>query len=223
MLTNLNQLSLGIFFLYFVLISGSCSKLLNCGLQRYIENSVALKHVLIFLSIYIFTFILNWYTVDSLVVEKFDNPDEDKVIDIINVSASFSYLQNAFFYSIFIYAIFILSTKTEGGYLVMFLLLSVLLVFVQIIMKALYGDSSNVVNSNLYESKSTIKKQLKEDDLPYDENLVNVSRVIPAAYVVLGAILFRGVGKYFTRQRSEHSKNWDTITFFFGNNHCQGV
>ena len=33
---------------------------------------------MIFLSIYIFTFILNWYTFDSLVVENFVNNEKNK-------------------------------------------------------------------------------------------------------------------------------------------------
>lgn len=58
------------FFLYVVLVSGYCSSLLNCGLQRYMRDSVYFKHYLILLSIYIFTFILNWYTFDSLAISQ---------------------------------------------------------------------------------------------------------------------------------------------------------
>ena len=67
-----NQVALGIFFLYFVLMSGQCSELMNCGLQRYIDSHNWIKHTMVFLSIYIFTFILNWYTFDSLIVENFN-------------------------------------------------------------------------------------------------------------------------------------------------------
>ena len=34
-----NQVGLGIFFLYFVLMSGQCSEIMNCGLQRYINEN----------------------------------------------------------------------------------------------------------------------------------------------------------------------------------------
>ena len=68
-----NQIYFSTFFLYFVLMSGECSEIMNCNLQRYINDNNWTKHVMIFLSIYIFTFILNWYTFDSLVVENFDN------------------------------------------------------------------------------------------------------------------------------------------------------
>ena len=33
-----NQVALGIFFLYFVLMSGECAELMNCGLQRFINK-----------------------------------------------------------------------------------------------------------------------------------------------------------------------------------------
>ena len=36
----LSNVVLPIFFLYFVLISGYCSSLLNCGLQRFMKNSI---------------------------------------------------------------------------------------------------------------------------------------------------------------------------------------
>ena len=39
MIEFLNTVSLGLFFLYFVLLSGSCGDILNCGLQRYVNNS----------------------------------------------------------------------------------------------------------------------------------------------------------------------------------------
>ena len=68
---------LPIFFLYFVLLSGYCSEVLNCGLQRYMHNGMFFKHLMIFLSIYIFTFVLNWYTFDSLQI----NPVSDLTLE----------------------------------------------------------------------------------------------------------------------------------------------
>ena len=75
----LSNVVLPVFFLYFVLISGYCSSLLNCGLQRFMRDSVYFKHVLIILSIYIFTFILNWYTFDSLAIGQENFESESKL------------------------------------------------------------------------------------------------------------------------------------------------
>ena len=131
---NINQLGLGIFFLYFVLISGSCSKIMSCSLQRFIESSVIFKHIIIFLSIFIFTFLLNWYTIDSLVVsEGMENKNDN----------SFKYLNDSLLYSIFIYVIFVISTKTEALYLSIFLILCIVLVFSKVYLKA---KNSNIDN-----------------------------------------------------------------------------
>lgn len=223
MIEGLNQLSLGIFFLYFVLVSGACSSILNCGLQRYINKSVLFKHVLLFLSIYIFTFILNWYTIDSIVVEKFENTEDNNDVQIVNFNESHQYLIKSFIYSILIYIIFILSTKSEGKYLVFFLLATVVLVFIQIVLKAMYGPLSEFTMSNLFKSNAELKKMAKESDLPYDQNLTNVLRVIPGLYAIVAGVLLTGVGKYYMRQRKDHSKKWDTLTFIFGNNKCSEV
>ena len=67
------------------------------------------------------------------------------------------------------------------------------------------------------------KKMAKEDDLPYDQNLTNVLRVIPGLYAIVAGVLLTGVGKYYMRQRKDHSKKWDTLTFIFGNNKCSGL
>ena len=220
---SLNQLALGIFFLYFVLITDSCSTILNCGLQRYISKSVLLKHVIIFLSIYIFTFILNWYTIDSIVVEKFENSEDDNDVKIVNFNESQQYLIKSFIYSVFIYVIFILSTKSEGKYLVFFLLGIVFMVFLQIILKSMYGPLSEFKMANIFKSNAELKQMAKESELPYDQNLTNVLRIIPGLYAIIGGVLLTGVGKYYMRQRKDHSKKWDTMTFIFGNNKCSGV
>ena len=134
---------------------------MNCDLQRYINDNIWTKHVMIFLSIYIFTFILNWYTFDSLVVENFDNiysdinmnadannnanansNDNEKENENINVNKSgktrwekLSYLTKSFYYSVIIYFVFILSTKNEGKYLFTFIILSILVVLVKLYKK----------------------------------------------------------------------------------------
>ena len=54
-----NQIFPEIFFLYFVLMSVECSEIMNCHLQRFINHHNWTKHLMIFMSIYIFTFILD--------------------------------------------------------------------------------------------------------------------------------------------------------------------
>ena len=105
----ISNVVLPVFFLYFVLISGYCSSLLNCGLQRFMRDSVYFKHVLIILSIYIFTFILNWYTFDSLAIGQEDFQSEKDVLS----NESLKKLGEWFIYTMIIYLIFIVSTKSE--------------------------------------------------------------------------------------------------------------
>ncbi|AET73204.1 hypothetical protein PGAG_00315 [Phaeocystis globosa virus 12T] len=224
MINFLNTISLGLFFLYFVLISGSCGEILNCGLQRFVQNSIWFKHVMILLSIYIFTFILNWYTIDSIVVENYDNKEneEEKGNDEENktgVNPRLRYLYESFLYSILIYIIFVISTKTEGKYLAIFLLLSVLLVIIQIILKALYGSYTELNLTNLFKSVNDIKNQDINME-KFDDNLILILKFLPFIYLITFMVLMTGLGKYYTRQRKDHTKNWDMIKFIFGNNKC---
>ena len=224
MINFLNTISLGLFFLYFVLISGSCGEILNCGLQRFIQNSIWFKHVMILLSIYIFTFILNWYTIDSIVVENYDNKvnkeeEENEEENKTGVNPRLRYLYESFLYSILIYIIFVISTKTEGKYLAIFLLLSVLLVIIQIILKALYGSYTELNLTNLFKSVNDIKNQDINME-KFDDNLILILKFLPFIYLITFMVLITGLGKYYTRQRKDHTKNWDMIKFIFGNNKC---
>ena len=94
-----NQLFLSLFFIYFVLISSNSSTLMSCSLQHYINDNYWINHLLIFMSIYIFTFILNWYSIDSLVVEKFTL--EKYILEP-------HYLLKSLYYTILIYLVFII-------------------------------------------------------------------------------------------------------------------
>ena len=92
------QFSLAIFFLYFVLLSGDCHTLLNCDLQKYFRNSVWLKHVIVFFTIFLFTFMLDWYTYDSLVVgkETYENHHEQLASTILSIRLWSSHRSDAY-------------------------------------------------------------------------------------------------------------------------------
>ena len=143
---------IGNIFLYFVLMSGTCSEIMNCGLQRYIKHNNWIKHLMIFLSIYIFTFILNWYTLDSLIVENFN------VMNFINEQP---YLKRSLYYSIIIYVIFILSTKNEGKFLATFLFGSLALVFGTIYTKTINTDIFKDVQKKYITMGSDIQELKK--------------------------------------------------------------
>ena len=103
---------LPIFFLYFVLLSGYCAEILNCGLQKFMDHHIMVRHILIFISIYLFTFVLNWYTFDSLKIQSLGEQEEEtkktkKITKQINIDMLSDWMKK----SIFIYIIFLISTK----------------------------------------------------------------------------------------------------------------
>ena len=51
-----------IFFLYLLLFSQNIFYVLNCKVQKFLLNNIYFRQVMIFFTIYFFTFVLNWYT-----------------------------------------------------------------------------------------------------------------------------------------------------------------
>ncbi|MAR51097.1 MAG: hypothetical protein CML42_08225 [Rhodobacteraceae bacterium] len=209
-----NQVGLGIFFLYFVLMSGQCSEIMNCGLQRYINENNWIKHVMIFLSIYIFTFILNWYTFDSLVVENFTS-----FTDVIDKRP---YLEKSFYYTIIIYFIFILSTKNEGLFLAIFLFGSIALVFGTIFTKAINSNIYKDIQSKYFISNNDIKK-IKEKYESKEKEVEQISlyqNIMSGSFPVLFCLLLVGSYRYYLRQYKDHKHHWSWYVFWMGSNKC---
>ena len=116
-LSIINKSTLGLFFLYLVLIGSDLHKLLSCSVQRFLKGNIFIKHVIVLFSIYIFTFILNWYTIGSLVVkekftlnnnikENFGSEEEEEDLNKNNIiinNYSYSYIIDSFKYSVYIY------------------------------------------------------------------------------------------------------------------------
>ena len=212
-----SQVALGIFFLYFVLMSGQCSQVMNCSLQRYINSNNWVKHAMIFLSIYIFTFILNWYTIDSLIVEKFENSNK---INGENKYGKMKYLTKSFLYSIVIYLVFILSTKNEGGYLIAFLFGSIILVFTTVINKLYNPDIYKTLNNKIFINKNDLKLNLSDEQ---KNKSVLIHNSMSIFGVLLFLLLFFGSYKYYLRQSLKHRENWSWFTFWLGSNQCRNL
>lgn len=51
-----------IFFLYLLLFSQNIFYVLNCNVQKFLLNNIYFRQVMIFFTIYFFTFVLDWYT-----------------------------------------------------------------------------------------------------------------------------------------------------------------
>ena len=213
----LSNVVLPIFFLYFVLISGYCSSLLNCGLQRFMKNSIYFKHALIILSIYIFTFILNWYTFDSLAIgqqEGYENLNKNEPKEF-NMD-SLKKLAKWFLYTLAIYFIFLISTKSEVTYIIIFFGYTVLSILMQIFLKSISSSSYNVLTNKLFITR--------DDYNGVNQKLVvYIHNTITAGFIISLLLLLFGFVHYFNRQYKDHYKHWDTKIFLFGSSKCKNI
>ena len=206
----LNNVVLPVFFLYFVLISGYCSSLLNCGLQRFMRDSVYFKHVLIILSIYIFTFILNWYTFDSLQIgqENFQGEEED-----IFQNKSLKKLGVWVIYTLVIYLIFLISTKSEVVFIIIFFTYTIISIILQIIIKSVSSSSYNSI-SKLFIGRNDYTGK-NQTFVIYAHNSIS------AGFVLTMSLLIVGFYQYFRRQYKDHAHHWNTRKFIFGTSKCR--
>ena len=208
----IGNIVLPVFFLYVVLISGYCSKLLNCGLQKYMRDSIYFKHFLILQSIYIFTFILNWYTFDSLnITQREDFKNEEDIIK--NNLESLKQLGVWFIYSIFIYLVFLATTKSEVPFILLFIGFTILSILIQIVVKSV-SSSSYLKVANKLIITSDDYKGLNRKFVVTAHNITTIGFLL-----TLGLVLY-GCYKYYIRQSKEHSNSWKWEKFIFGTSNC---
>ena len=199
-------------------MSGECSEIMNCNLQRYINHHNWTKHLMIFMSIYMFTFILDWYSYDSLIVEKFISKEIIKNEEKKKTN-KLSYLKKALVFTIIIYLIFILSTKNEGIYLFTFIITSVFIIIGTIYNKSI-NDNINSELKKIYFISQKKKKNLI-NKYPNDKSEVNqiilIQNIIFILSIIIFGVLIIGSYKYYLKQYKDH-KNWSWIIFWFGHN-----
>jgi len=226
------QIVLATFFLYFVLGSSACTPVLNCKLQRFLNESVWFRHVLIFMSIFVFTFILNWYTFDSLYVGERRSATTETFSDTgaarpphrsaaaARVDDTLSMIGRWLLLSLVVYLVFIVSTKTDWEYLVAFLVLIVGVVVLQIFIKS-------VADSRYTDEKLSRVFFLTDAHYAPDRDnhaLVQACHTAGAVmYVLMAMLLVVGCVKYAQRQRAEHRAEWHWWTFFFGSSQSCGT
>ena len=205
---------LPIFFLYFVLLSGYCSELLNCKLQKLMDRLVIFRHFLIFAGIYIFTFVLNWYTFASLQISHIDNKEkEDETSDNkkeeITKEFNIKMLFKWFFQSLIIYIIFLITTKTEIFQFMIFFALIVICIIFQLILKSITSKEYSNVNNLLFINENDYDGENKQ-------NAIDLHNITSVVYLISIIIIIQGFYKYYIRQRHDHRKNWSFIKFIFG-------
>jgi hypothetical protein len=219
------QISLAIFFLYFVLLSGDCHTLLNCDLQKYFKNSAWLKHIIVFFTIFLFTFILDWYSYDSLVVGKESYENQAIKETHTKQPADSSYVVASILQSIGIYGLFLLTCKSEGPAVGFFIAAMLVSINIIIYVKAMYPDLKHHLNntpmSTLF-SKTYVNSLIELENIPKQQqeryrSLCMTMNVYKCIFMTGVGVVCVGAVMYTRRQYKSHSGNWSTLKFVFGN------
>ena len=246
-----SQITLTLFFLYVVIISDKFFDIISCRLQRLIMHSSLVRHFFIFMNIFLFTFILGWYTEFSIfdAKESFnkrnregfsndnDNSNRKLRLNVLSIKKESSILIKYFGYSILIYLLFILTTKCELEYLIAFLIL-ILASFIVFILKT-YGKKEKEIKTKLSifefisreKKDSEIERYLKlNNDKPFSEKQKEVSRIYTryvltntenVLFILSLIALVIGVLIYFNRKYMEYGKDFNYIMFIFGTLKCK--
>lgn len=187
-------LILSVFFLYFVLIGGSCASLLQCNIQRYVTDSLVFRHLLLFMSILIFTFVLNWYSEKSM-FPQWNQVDDMEQRD--RYPHPEKQLMGWVGASVAIYTFVILMNKCEWQY---FVAVAVLMC----IMLVLF----TFIKMYTYKYAETITEEQQQ-------TLVRMQQAIVTLFIIACVVIAMGVYTYYCRQRIEHRRRWSWANFVF--------
>ena len=245
-----SQITLTLFFLYVVIISDKFFDVISCRLQRLITVNVFVRHFFIFMNIFLFTFILGWYTEFSIFdakqsfdentkrKEEFKGTDDNKLIlDKLNIKNEGIIILKYLGYSFLIYVIFLLTTKCELEYLLPFLIL-ILASFIIFIIKTYGKDKKNISsklalfefvskkekmkNINEYLKKNSEKSlEEKQEEITKIHTNYILTNLENTLFILSLVILLIGVFMYLKRKRNEYIDNINYLTFIFGTLKCQ--
>ena len=247
-----SQVTLTLFFLYVVIVSDKFFDVISCRLQRLIINSAVVRHFFIFMNIFLFTFILGWYTEFSIFDakqsfsrnkqerEEFTNGDGNGlVLNKLNIAEEVNTIFRYLGYSVLIYVIFLLTTKCELEYLIVFLVL-ILASFIIFIIKT-YGKKESEIETTLelfrFISRETKDRQINDylnnasnKDKPISLQQSEVSRIYTnyiltnvenMLFILSLIVLVLGVMFYLGRKKSEYLLDFSYLKFIFGTLRCK--
>jgi hypothetical protein len=227
---TINQFMLSLFFIYLLLMSSDISSLLNCNTQKFLKENNIIKHAILFASIFILTFILNWYTPGSIVVK--DEEEEEKesfqgMEQFVFSTKRYNYLIQSLAYSFFIYLVFISSSKMDAFYFVIFVSILIFAFIIFLLYKVNLSELNidELIPEGLFMFKSTLIKNLEGTTESIEENKAEMNNVIilynilTISYLSLIAVMGIGVYKYYKRSYSNVS--FKNITnFLYSTNKC---
>ena len=217
---TLNQFMLSLFFIYLLLISTNINMLLNCSIQRFLQKNIYVKHFILFVSIYLLTFILNWYTPESIVVNK-EGFDFSK----------YTYLVQSLIYSFIIYITFVMTSKMDAFSFVVFICLLIFAFSIYLLYKVNLSELGleKVIPSEFILTHKSIIDNIKETNESIEvnqggiRNIVILYNILSLTYSSLPFVIVYGVYNYWKKQKRDHFKNFDLITFFLGVEKCKKI
>lgn len=228
---EINKIVIGLFFIYIVLFSSDIQLILNCGLQKMMKENIYFRHVLIFISIYLFVFVLKWYNIDVIVVkDEFNNIVEKKIQKDDSIMSklidSTSYLTDSLLLTLIAYVVFLVSTKVDASifkYLVIIIFITILL---QIISKAYNQKLHKIVMNNSFifsKDEELIIVETNKNNVTYDKFIINLHNLTYLLYVISIALMIIGVYMYYIKQRKNFGNKWSWNKFIFGIQKCKNV
>lgn len=195
--------------------------LLTCSLQRYLTNSVFINQFVIFLSIYFFTFILDWYNYDAISVEDFSNQSNKKNNMKNGRKTRFNALIKYLINSIIVYVIFIISTKNEGIFIVIYLCLLLILTLLQTYVKTIDPVLYKKIYKHHYITqvqKEKLKRIYNDKDL---DSIIRIHNITFVLFVISNLVLIIGIMFYYNKKKQELGNKFNFTKFLFGTNKCR--
>jgi hypothetical protein len=212
-----NTTLLVLFFLDLIMMSSNINTLLACNVQRLLDNNIFIKHIIVYFSIFIFTFILGWFLPSAIIVgDKKNNMLHDK--SIVNDSSNNNYIIDSLIRSFFIYVLFILSAKQSVFFMGTFIILLLVLIFVYLFYTKLLDELN--INRNAITSLFVSKTNLESLTMnKYVNPLFILHNSISLGHIFIFINILFGVFYYYKKQVVDH-KDWSWVKFIFGVNKC---
>jgi hypothetical protein len=202
--------------MYLILTSSNIFLLLNCSIQRFLNNNFYIKHVMLFVSIYLLTFILNWYKPSSIMVSEGFSVDD-----------KYSYFFQSLKYSFYIFVIFILTSKMEIYSFLVFIIFFVFSFCIFLLYKAnLNTIGLDTINNDslIITYEDVLKNINQEGDLRTKDTINNIlyyHNSLLYIYGIMPFIIVYGVYKYYQKELKEKGNQFDNVKFFLGSNTCR--
>jgi len=212
MLLPLNEILVAIFLIYIYFTAFNMISLMSCDLQRFIANNLIFKHSLLFISIYLFTYIYQIYSIKS--IKKYQVNDD-----------IFSW-RNLLF-TILIYITFIISSKNTLPVLLTIIFILSIIFLLEIYTENYLTDTHSIdddISLENYYINYVHRNELKLNHSDIDGNKIDQKLFIydlsNLLYILIYIILIIGFIIYLRKQYKDHGKHWDTLKFIFGTNKC---